>query len=508
MHTALERLTIVRRPVPPRPTPRLRQVRSEFGLDGREAPLELVRDLTVRLDPRRIIAVVGPSGAGKTALLGALAARYPRCIHVRPGALPSDRAVVDLVAPRRPLRSALAILTGCGLGEPRLWVRRARCLSDGERFRAALARAIGAAINRPAPPVLLCDEFSALLHRRAARAIAYNLRRLVSRAGLTLVVATAHDDVLADLQPDLLIRLDGHAGRIIERTPRPRPVSLRRRVRVEPGSVAEYARFAAMHYRQGDGLGFVDRVFVLRDGRDEQPLGIAVFAMPPIESAVRNAATGRRFCCNPRRLNREMRILRRLVIHPDARGCGLGHWFVRRILPLAGTRFVECLAAMGSINPVLERAGMHRIGRAAIPRGRWQLLQRLRKAGIDPISDGLPEQIRRSPRVRRLVEATIADWMRATSGSGRRRLRRAQAAELARAFRQLLGEPPVYYLWDREGEFPRRRRTPDNRFDGRTVDHGPHADSIRSPRAPRHEADEVRRHSPATPARPNQEIEP
>ena len=348
----------------------------------------------------------------------------------------------------------LEILTACGLGEPRLWVRRYSDLSDGERFRAALARAVGQSLADGGGRPIVCDEFTAILHRRLAKALAYNLRKLVTRSGLILLAATTHDDILPDLRPDVIVRMGGATPVVETADSRPGAVSLQKRAVVEPGSVRDYARFAPMHYRHRDGLGFVDKVFLLRERAGGDPLGILVFAMAPAELSLRNRATESRFVRNIRRLNQELRILRRLVMHPDVRGCGLGHWFVQRALPHVGVRFVECLAAMGAVNPVFEKSGMTRVGRCPLPRGRLRLLERMQKHHVDPFAPDFHRRIGRCPRVRKMVEQTIHQWVAATTASQRFREKEHGPDELARCFRQLVGSPPIYYLWDREGRFP------------------------------------------------------
>jgi len=453
---------IIREPAHTHWTPRKRDICWEFGLPAREPARTLVDGLELELRPGSILLVVGPSGSGKSSLLAALAEQFGGALFVGRRRFGRCLSIVDAVAPGRPLSVALEILAACGLGEPRLWLRSYHDLADGEKFRAQLAGAIGRTIPRDperglrvaARRLIFCDEFTSVLHRRLARAVAYNLRRLVTRRRLILVAASAREDILEDLQPDQVLRLGAGRWELRQRPVRDRPVSLLRRSTIEPGGLRDYAGFAAMHYRRHDGLGFVDRIFVMRDERRE-PIGVVVYAHAQLELAPRNLATAGRFVRNVRRLNRELRTLRRLVIHPDLRGCGLGHHLVRQTLPLVGVRFVECLAAMGSIHPVFERAGMRRVGPCPLPRGRMQLLERMRRMKLDPFAPAFADYVARLPRVRRLVHRTIAEWADATHGGLGHQLLRRSSEDLAATFRQIIGPPPVYYLWDRQGEFPR-----------------------------------------------------
>jgi hypothetical protein len=337
------------------------------------------------------------------------------------------------------------------MGDAHLWVRPFAVLSDGEKFRARLARAIALHTRAGAAAPLLCDEFCSMLHRRAAKAIGYGLRKIVTRRGLSVVVACSSDDIIGDLQPDTIVRLYGSGRCAVEqRNVRPgKPLSMRRRMRIHPGTKRDYNAFASMHYRASDELGFVDKVFVMREGNDGHPVGIVVYSHPPLELSLRNRATGGRFSRNPKRLNRSLRILRRLVIHPDLRGCGLGHYLVKKTLPQIGTEFVECLAAMGEFNPVFEKAGMTRIGQCDIPEKRRAALASLQELDVDPNSREFAVQVCRRRRVREIVARVVRDWYAATTGGGESRVERQSPQLLAQTFRGLIGTRPVYYLWRR-----------------------------------------------------------
>lgn len=429
------------------------------------------------LRPGTLTLITGPSGSGKSQMLAAIARRCPTARFIQNTPFPSDVAVVDGVAPARPLEQALGILTACGLSEPMLWIRPFTQLSEGERFRARLARAIslsssmrhtGDEVPDPDPDLddsdgnehvgvchpgspspLLCDEFGAFLHTRLAKATAFNLRKLVSRERLALVVATSRQDLEEDLCPDITVRL-GECERQIEHARKkgmPPAFAYARRLRIQRGTLADYESLSSMHYRRRGQVGFVDKVFVCREGSDGPLLGVVVYAHPSLELKLRNEVTHQRFSKDARQLNRELRLLKRLIIHPDIRGCGIGHWLVRRTLPLVGTRFVECLSAMGAVNPVFEKSGMQRIGVCEPPTSRTAALDELRSAGADPLGADFAAQVCRRPAIRRIVARCVLHWYRGISANSDQKVASQTPTDLARTFRQLIGSQPVYYLW-------------------------------------------------------------
>jgi len=410
--------------------------------------------------PGRIILFLGPSGSGKSSALANVEGRFAAICRVDRVAFAPDAAVVDQIAPWATLNEAIEIMTACGFSQPQLWVRRFAELSDGERFRARLARAIALQVHLGGEAPLLCDEFCTALHRRAAKAVSFNLRRLVTRLGLSMVVASCHDDVVSDLRPDMVVRLHGNGPCCVESTGfdgKRRPISFHRRLRIQKGGKRDYQAFAAMHYRATDELGFVDKVFVMREGREGELLGIIVYAHSPLELALRNKATEGRFSRHPQRVNRSLRIIRRLVMHPDVRGCGLGHRLVATTLPLVGTEYVECLATMGSFNPVFEKAGMQRIGKYALCPKRKAALDALRSLDVDPHGRAFPKLVARRPRVRAIVARVVHEWYTSTTGGGDARVARQSPQFLAQTFRGLVGAKPVYYLWHKKSAEKRTR---------------------------------------------------
>ena len=219
-------------------------------------------------------------------------------------------------------------------------------------------------------------------------------------------------------------------------------------LRIEAGTMADYAVLKEFHYRSGR-VGGVKRVFAARyagpglggsDAECGMVAGMIVEALPALGCALRSVALPGVFGTGDRRmdaakLNREVRTISRVIVHPMFRGTGLAVALVRHVLERAETRYVEALAAMGRVNPFFERAGMRAFDRPA-----------------------LPEAVR-------LMAALEAEGLRAMDLADRSRVRRTAflERELRRFCRksteweEMLGEArgrllsqPVYYVWARE----------------------------------------------------------
>ena len=384
------------------PSVRTAEVALAFGVPAYAGKIRVVEPARVRLQEGGITLLLGPSGSGKSSALDQMAKQLPGAVMVGSVGFRPDVAIIDGVAPWVTIGEAMSLLTVCGLSEPRLWVRRISELSDGQRFRARLARAVALHARAGSKSPLLCDEFCSVIHRRCAKGISYNLGKLAKRRRLTIVVASCFDDIIADLQPTTTVRFVGGGRCEIAngRVSRRRPCSLQRRMVIGRGGVRDYDGFAPMHYRATDELGFVDKVFVMREGKRGDLVGVVVYAYSPLELSFRNKATQGRFSRNPQGVNRSFRILRRLVMHPDVRGCGLGHYLVRKTLPLVGTEYVECLAAMGEFSPVFEKAGMERLGRYELSAKRQRAITMLRELDVDPLSRNFPMLVILIPQIK------------------------------------------------------------------------------------------------------------
>lgn len=195
------------------PSPRVCEVAAMFGL-GVDASrtIQVVPTTTLTLSPGRLIFVTGQSGGGKSTLLRRVADQLHARDDVQPIAFERSETDADARPIIETLGDTLEAATRClslaGLGDAFVMLRRADQLSDGQRYRYALARAIDAAnASDDRLTVVLADEFGSTLDRRTAAVIARNIRKWTRKAGVCFIAATTHDDLLEPLEPDALIEL-------------------------------------------------------------------------------------------------------------------------------------------------------------------------------------------------------------------------------------------------------------------------------------------------------------
>ena len=202
-------------------------------------PVEILRGLSLRIAPGERVALVGPSGSGKSSLI-AVAAGLEQPTGGRVALFGQDLAKLDEDGRARLRRGRVSLvfqafhllpnmtaeeniaapLEIAGLADAgaraHLWLdrvglsERARHyphqLSGGEQQRVALARALA-----PSPALLFADEPTGNLDAVNAARVAELMFELTAQTGAALVLVT-HDEALA-ARADRIVRLrDGQVA--------------------------------------------------------------------------------------------------------------------------------------------------------------------------------------------------------------------------------------------------------------------------------------------------------
>ena len=148
------------------------------------------------LAPGEHAHVVGESGSGKSTLLTRarawLEGRGDACESVNPRRLLTRPLRTPIDWCEGSIEEAMSVLACAGLAEASLLVRPVRSLSEGERWRLALATAMRRASIAAASGTrtwIIADEFAGSLDDRTARWVCEASGKWAARAGISLLVA-------------------------------------------------------------------------------------------------------------------------------------------------------------------------------------------------------------------------------------------------------------------------------------------------------------------------------
>ncbi|HTN73740.1 MAG TPA: GNAT family N-acetyltransferase [Pirellulaceae bacterium] len=183
-------------------------------------------------------AIVGPSGSGKSTIAQAAFGAF---LQASAGWSPTA-AVIDELGVGS-IKTITQTLTSVGFSSPPAWLRPYQALSNGERFRCDLARAL-----LSDQPLIVCDEFTSVVDRTVAQvgsaAVAKAIRS--GRVAKRFVAVTCHYDVLPWLEADWV--LDMATGTLTRGRLRRPSIELR----VVRARQCAWAYFARHHYLSGE----------------------------------------------------------------------------------------------------------------------------------------------------------------------------------------------------------------------------------------------------------------
>jgi ABC-type ATPase with predicted acetyltransferase domain len=158
---------------------------------------------TVEIEQGDIVYITGPSGCGKSLMMKELENQMVNSdkINIDQIELCSDKAVIDCLG--SDFLKAFGPISIAGLCECFCMLTKPSDLSEGQKYRYKLAKLLDSGKK-----IIFADEFCTNLDTLTAGAISHKIKRLSVTDKKTFILASNRMDILPDLLPDVLIKMD------------------------------------------------------------------------------------------------------------------------------------------------------------------------------------------------------------------------------------------------------------------------------------------------------------
>lgn len=201
-------------------TERTNIVKEVFGVDVEHAFSTIFTKFSLEIEPGDIVLITGASGSGKSTIIRLLTLKHSilkKEMEITGKILDDNKqnvailntdwdnscSLIDQVKKDGNIKEAIEILNSVGLSEAHLYIKRPNQISDGQRYRFAVAK-----LCDSGKPIWIADEFVSTLNPEMAAIVARGLRKVAYKYGATLILAAPHiHSFIGSLLPNKLIKL-------------------------------------------------------------------------------------------------------------------------------------------------------------------------------------------------------------------------------------------------------------------------------------------------------------
>lgn len=144
-----------------------------------------------------IMLICGKSGSGKSTILREIG-------NIKPIEYDYNKAVISQFDGYTE-EEVCDLLGGVGLSSVPTWLRKPQELSNGERARLDLCKAI---YDAGKGQIIYVDEFTSVVNRDVAKSMSHALQRYIRQKDLKIVIASCHFDIIEWLNPNYIFNLN------------------------------------------------------------------------------------------------------------------------------------------------------------------------------------------------------------------------------------------------------------------------------------------------------------
>ena len=187
---------------------RVASIRGAFDFNPRRVKEHFRGNIEIEGKAWNVGLIVGGSGTGKSTIAKEL---FPDSYIT--GFEYGAKSVVDDMPKGKSIKEIELAFVSVGLSSPPSWLKPYNVLSNGERMRADLARAILEGL-----PLQVFDEFTSVVNREVAKTGSYAISKAVRRFGNRFIAVSCHKDIADWLEPDWIYDTDVKQFFFIQKT--------------------------------------------------------------------------------------------------------------------------------------------------------------------------------------------------------------------------------------------------------------------------------------------------
>lgn len=139
--------------------------------------------------------IVGRSGTGKSTIANKLFEVFKTNY--------GTKAIIDEMPQNKTVEEITKTFTNVGFSSPPSWLKPYNVLSNGEKMRVDLAKAI-----LEDKPLIVFDEFTSVVDRDVAKIASMVISKTVKQQNKQFIAVTCHYDIIDWLEPDWVFSTD------------------------------------------------------------------------------------------------------------------------------------------------------------------------------------------------------------------------------------------------------------------------------------------------------------
>lgn len=182
----------------PKDTFRVNSIINNFDLDINHLKEHFTGSIDIEDKEWHIGLIVGGSGTGKTTI----AKQVFSDDYITKFSY-DDNAIIDNMPKGKSVKEIEHVFTNVGFSSPPSWLKPYNVLSNGEKMRVDLARAI-----LEEKELIVFDEFTSVVNREVAKTTSLAINKAIKRLNKKFVAVSCHDDIIEWLQPDWIYNTD------------------------------------------------------------------------------------------------------------------------------------------------------------------------------------------------------------------------------------------------------------------------------------------------------------